>query len=1191
MLKNRIFLLFLFQIVYAIGLFGQETNAVDIVNKYAKVTAIFYQINSKPTSIKIDSLYKNNVRLFKNGDTVLLHQAQDVVLKYDKSSDSTMLGDANYGTFGRFEIHIIDHVDTINSIIKLMGNIKADTTTLDSSFNFKPQHSLQIVKVKSYNKKYSVTKEITAQAWNGQTGGIVAIIADTLELKANIDVTGKGFRGAIPVNSNAVCSKQNYKITTMDSFSDASIDSAGLKGESGVVTKLFPRGRGWSANGGGGGNGFHSGGGGGGSYLSDGGIGGFEAGDCGFFSTRTTGGRGGNYSDDIKNALAIFGGGGGSGTQAEGFPSSKGGNGGGVVILMANKIISNSFSIIAKGETVTYNSISGAGGGGGGGGVLIDIDKNNLGLPININISGGNGGNASDTLMGSPGGGGGGGYVNHNGTTFLTSKITKSEGLFGNFSLRTNSSFRRSATSGKEGNILGNLIMPLNNYFFNVMPDDQKICENDTPKIFIASKPKGSSDDNFIFQWQTSTDTAKTKVWANIDTAKSIHFKYPDTLQVNRYFRRIVTLIDDPSKSDTSIYLTVEVYHLNNNFIQTNKGIICQKAYTDSIYGNPTGREVQNDYRFIWEVDTTGTFLPLSNDTFKVLKSFKTYTLNEYKFRRIVYLGQRSCLNTSDTVTISTRPYIENNIITSQNDSIICYNQSPGKFICDTLSGGDLPNSYSYKWLQLNTNNWELISNDSTYISPDLIETTSIRRLVTSGVCSDSGKVFKTTVLPLISNTLGSTSHNVCNETQLHKLEGNIPSGGDGSYKYIWQSKLNNEQWIDAIGVSNDTNYIIPIITNKTYFRRKVFSGLKDCCQSTTDSIYIEVDSLPKASFVNFEKSMCSNIPYTFAINLTGKPNFNLTYSNGFTSFYVNNISTSTFNLQITPDNENTFQYQITKLIDGNNCEAKPIESIGIIKAYTKPTIFAGNDTTLCGPTIKLPAKLSNGVGFWKSSSPVTFTDSAQQPNAIANIGSDYGTKQFTWIETNGVCSDSVIINITFEEQPLEALAGSDQTASLLFSTTINATIPFVGQGIWSSPNNKIAIKDVYNPTTTIDSLTSGENFIVWTVSNGTCKPVIDTLVINSKNLVIYSGFSPNNDKVNDFFEIDGLGKQQDGNYDVSNAELLVFNKWGKEVFHDTNYHNTWDGKSGNSDIPDDTYYFTLKVMGRTYNGFVVIKR
>jgi gliding motility-associated-like protein len=96
------------------------------------------------------------------------------------------------------------------------------------------------------------------------------------------------------------------------------------------------------------------------------------------------------------------------------------------------------------------------------------------------------------------------------------------------------------------------------------------------------------------------------------------------------------------------------------------------------------------------------------------------------------------------------------------------------------------------------------------------------------------------------------------------------------------------------------------------------------------------------------------------------------------------------------------------------------------------------------------------------------------------------------------------------------------------------------------------------------------------------CDSSIDTLAI-----VIPSGYSPNGDGFNDFFEILGIDS-----YIVK--DLKVYDRYGLLVFEDANYNNTWNGNylNTNTPLPDATYYYVLLLdNNRVEVGYVYINR
>jgi gliding motility-associated-like protein len=117
-----------------------------------------------------------------------------------------------------------------------------------------------------------------------------------------------------------------------------------------------------------------------------------------------------------------------------------------------------------------------------------------------------------------------------------------------------------------------------------------------------------------------------------------------------------------------------------------------------------------------------------------------------------------------------------------------------------------------------------------------------------------------------------------------------------------------------------------------------------------------------------------------------------------------------------------------------------------------------------------------------------------------------------------------------------------------------------------------------YVPDTLFDGLDPGSYQIVVRDSIG-CQ--VDTLieVRNDPKLFIPTLFTPNQDGVNDRFEIRNL---------PAGSALAVKNRWGEEVFKSDPYQNDWDAK----DLPAGTYFWVLTIPGQdSRNGWIEVQR
>ena len=100
----------------------------------------------------------------------------------------------------------------------------------------------------------------------------------------------------------------------------------------------------------------------------------------------------------------------------------------------------------------------------------------------------------------------------------------------------------------------------------------------------------------------------------------------------------------------------------------------------------------------------------------------------------------------------------------------------------------------------------------------------------------------------------------------------------------------------------------------------------------------------------------------------------------------------------------------------------------------------------------------------------------------------------------------------------------------------------------------------------------------------------LDTINVNvdiiCEKLTFLSGFSPDGDGVNDTFTIIGAES-------YTNNSLVIFNKWGEEVFASINYQNSWDGtaKDGEPLVSEDNVYYYVfdDGEGNTFSGYMKI--
>lgn len=339
-----------------------------------------------------DKVVVGDPSAFSAGDRVLLIQMKGAAII---ETEDTTYGDVtDYGYAGMYEF-------------TTLSAISGDTLVLDVPVchDFDVAGAIQVVRVPEY-EQVIIDDQLTADSWDGSTGGVVAVWANqAVYLQDTIDATGLGFEGG-GFNGSSSSAGVIYAC-------DVSSGKGGVKGE-GITTPTQQGCMGKAANGGGGGN-DHNCGGGGGSNYGAGGLGGYgwKSGTPG--SDTGKGGIGGlemAYMYATTTDRILLGGGGGGGHQNNGA-SYPAGNGGGIIFIVTPEMeVSSGGAIIARGgdaQDVTVND--GASGGGGGGSIFLQVDSWTDEANLSMDVSGGHGADIYTANQHGPGGGGGGGVI------------------------------------------------------------------------------------------------------------------------------------------------------------------------------------------------------------------------------------------------------------------------------------------------------------------------------------------------------------------------------------------------------------------------------------------------------------------------------------------------------------------------------------------------------------------------------------------------------------------------------------------------------------------------------------------------------------------------------------------------------------------------------------------------------------
>jgi gliding motility-associated-like protein len=85
-------------------------------------------------------------------------------------------------------------------------------------------------------------------------------------------------------------------------------------------------------------------------------------------------------------------------------------------------------------------------------------------------------------------------------------------------------------------------------------------------------------------------------------------------------------------------------------------------------------------------------------------------------------------------------------------------------------------------------------------------------------------------------------------------------------------------------------------------------------------------------------------------------------------------------------------------------------------------------------------------------------------------------------------------------------------------------------------------------------------------------------------HFIIPEFFTPNNDSYNDYFDLKGIEY-------FDSSEVYIFDRLGKLIKSSNNGPFTWDGTFNNQVLPNNDYWYFIKIEGQEFRGHFTLKR
>lgn len=361
--------------------------------------------------------------------------------------------------------------------------------------------------------------------------------------------------------------------------------------------------------------------------------------------------------------------------------------------------------------------------------------------------------------------------------------------------------------------------------------------------------------------------------------------------------------------------------------------------------------------------------------------------------------------------------------------------------------------------------------------------------------------------------------------------------GGAMPYQYLW--------WNGAVtsGIHNlgSGTFLVTVTDSHACSRHLEFE-------------LAEPDSVQITSLIS--PANCGNDGLISVDVQGGTSPYTYLWSNGELSPTISNLSPGHYSLNVVDSNDCTSS--LTIHLTG----VAPIQSLAQVQSCL---CYGSNDG-------QVVLSIEGGTMPYL----ITWQPGSLHGNPVTGLQAD--TYVYTIIDGIGcVFADSVFVpqpdSLTITHTVNPAICEGRQNGSIYIEVD-GGTSPYAY--LW---NNQAITQNLEN---------IGRGFYSVQVSDINQCVVFDTITVQevSCELIIPNIYTPNGDGVNDNFVIVGIEFYPDN-------QLLIFNRWGKEILQFTSYKNEWDGRDALGDkVADGVYFYILRLNdGRQFQGSITIMR
>ena len=678
--------------------------------------------------------------------------------------------------------------------------------------------------------------------------------------------------------------------------------------------------------------------------------------------------------------------------------------------------------------------------------------------------------------------------------------------------------------------------------------------------------------------------------WNNGGTSSSIANKTAGSYTV--------TVIDDNGCTQTDSYNIID----STALITINASVqdaSCSSATNGSLMVQSSGGATP--YNYSWTSNISG-FVGTNNNTVGSLEAGIYYLTITDNF---------GCAK-QDTFTVGAGAGISANIgHPSGSDTLNCFSDINGSLLANTINGAG---SLTYSWSNGQSNALASGLNGGTY----WVTVTDAAGCVDS----DTTTIYTPPALSVTLSSINQASGYAINcDGDLTGQLSAQATGGTGNYSWNWSNGATNTTqsglgqgtyWVlvqDAKGCTLSDTTVLDIAPSSNFTTSVITStfGVDILCHGdSSGSAWVNIDNPSSVIWDNGESNdtalaLNSGIHYVQIVDSLG-----CTYTDT-----VSLTQAAAIDLNLASTNSlNGYDISCNGLADGS-VSASATGGLGFYAwnwdnggtSSNSSSLSAGfhavtvSDQAGCSvfDSIELvePDVLASN---WSVDAPLCFNTA----DGTAILAMNGGVAPYGWT-IDGNSTGAVLAGL---EDGLYFIAVTDAN-NCVFTDTLNVVAPdsirtdlsitqpsctesFDGEIIISATGGTGAIYYFINNSgsTGISDQLAPSSYLIQVLDDNSCSidTVVDLIALRDECLTIPNYFSPNDDGVNDVWNILGI--------DLADYTLVIFNVTGQELYRtESQNYQPWDGKFNGRALPDGDYYFVLESEIKQQAGYVTLRK